>query len=332
MSQFIQRLWYRQQLHPLLWPLLPLTLLFWFISSLRRSAYQLGILTRYRAPVPVIVVGNITLGGTGKTPMVEALCAELKRQDFTPGIISRGYGAKAQTPFSVAQDDSSEQAGDEPLLLRRRTGCPVVIDKKRSNAVEHLLHHHPEVDVIVSDDGLQHYHLARDVEIIVLDADRGVGNGWLLPCGPLREGAWRLHDAPWVIANNAQHPFARYVMELEALPWRRVIDDQESPPESPLNVVAVAGIGHPQRFFRLLEQQGHEISERLVFRDHYPYKAGDFARFNSDDIIVMTEKDAGKCQKFAGENWFYLPIRATLPEQLTHHLATKIERKENGNR
>jgi len=306
---WLQQQWYKGRLHPLLLLLTPLSLLFWLLTNLRRSFYFIGPFRRYKADVPVIVVGNISVGGTGKTPMVIALCQWLKEEGWTPGIVSRGYGAKGPFPHSINVGDDAEKVGDEPLVIRKRTDCPVIISPKRVEAAKYMAEQHPNVDIIISDDGLQHYALKRDIELIMLDAERGVGNGWLLPAGPLREGPWRLKGSQWVVSNYGRHPFARYVDK-----------------EQPYN--AVAAIGYPQRFFNSLRDQGFEVKQTVPFNDHHEFVESDFDNL-TDLPILMTEKDAGKCQSFARENWYYQPIATKLPDSLKEQLLKELERKQN---
>jgi tetraacyldisaccharide 4'-kinase len=325
---WLQQQWYKARIHPLLLLLAPLSLLFWLLTNLRRSFYFIGPFRRYKAYVPVIVVGNISVGGTGKTPMVIALCQWLKEEGWTPGIVSRGYGAKGPFPHSINVGDDAEKVGDEPLVIRKRTDCPVVISPKRVEAAKYMAEQHPNVDIIISDDGLQHYALKRDIELIMLDAERGVGNGWLLPAGPLREGPWRLKGSQWVVSNYGRHPFARYVTEVENGQWYRVNDDEQTEldKEQPYN--AVAAIGYPQRFFNSLRDQGFEVKQAVPFNDHHEFVESDFDNL-TDLPILMTEKDAGKCQSFARENWYYQPIATKLPDSLKEQLLKELERKQN---
>lgn len=325
---WLQQQWYKARVHPLLLLLAPLSLLFWLLTNLRRSFYFMGPLKRYKADVPVVVVGNISVGGTGKTPMVIALCQWLKEEGWTPGIVSRGYGAKGPFPHSIDTSDSPETVGDEPLVIRKRTECPVVISPKRVEATQYMVNQHPNVDIIISDDGLQHYALKRDVELIMLDAERGVGNGWLLPVGPLREGPWRLKGSQWVVSNYGRHPFARYVTEVENGSWYRVKDDQRIELETDSEYNAVAAIGFPQRFFNSLKDQGFKLEHSIPFADHHEFIESDFNDL-TDLPVLMTEKDASKCQLFALDNWYYQPIATKLPDTLKSQLLKELERKRN---
>lgn len=319
---WLERQWYNKQLHPLLYLLTPLALLFWLLTNIRRSLYKLRLLPIYRSPKPVIVVGNISVGGTGKTPMTAALADFLRDQGLTPGIVSRGYGANTNFPHKVEPSDSAQVVGDEPLLLQRNAGCPVVISPNRSQAIKHLLKQAPDTDIVISDDGMQHYAMARDIEVILIDAERGIGNGWLLPCGPLREGPWRLNGAAWVVSLYAEHPFARYICPVENNGWRRVVDDE--PVEPPTQAAyAIAGIGNPHRFFHGLRKQKLELLDTESFPDHYQFKLEDFAKFQQKPVL-MTEKDAAKCRDFAPTNWYYQPIKARLPAELTASLSKRL--------
>lgn len=321
---WLQHRWYDKRLHPLLYLLAPLSLLFWLLTNLRRSLYWLRLLPSYRTELPVIVVGNISVGGTGKTPMTLALVKFLQQEGFTPGIVSRGYGAKTSYPHDVKSDDSAKTVGDEPFMLHRKSGCPVVISPKRTEAIKELRRLHSKVDIVVSDDGLQHYAMKRDIELILIDAERGIGNGWLLPCGPLREGPWRLKGAEWVISLYAQHPFARYVCEVDAKEWFRVKDDVKiDTPQQ--DCYAIAGIGNPHRFFHSLRQQQLNLTECIEFADHHQFSADDFNKLN-DKPILMTEKDAAKCRDFASSDWYYQPIEASLPENLKASLSQRLRK------
>ncbi|RUO77799.1 tetraacyldisaccharide 4'-kinase [Idiomarina seosinensis] len=321
---WLQHRWYDKRLHPLLYLLTPLSLLFWLLTNVRRSLYWLRVLPSYRAGIPVIVVGNISVGGTGKTPMTLALVKFLREEGFNPGIVSRGYGANTKYPHDVQPNESAKVVGDEPLMLRKKSDCPVVISPKRGAAIKELRRLHSKVDIIVSDDGLQHYAMKRDIELILIDAERGVGNGWLLPCGPLREGPWRLKGAEWVVSLYAQHPFARYVCKVESKDWYRVKDDKQV--EKPTQqCYAVAGIGNPHRFFHSLRQQQLDLADCIEFADHHEFSADDFAKLG-DKPVLMTEKDAAKCRDFAASNWYYQPIETRLPDDFTASLAKRLRK------
>lgn len=290
------------------WLLWPSSLIFQSISLVRRRLLQ----KRQRSfKVPVVVVGNLTVGGVGKTPLVVALAQAFIEKGLKPGIVSRGYGATLkQFPHQVAFDDLATHVGDEPLLLARKTLCPVVIAPKRCDAVDFLLANNA-CDVIISDDGLQHYAMGRQIEIVVIDGLRGLGNGLCLPAGPLREPARRLKQADFVIINGNEQ-LNSYRMDLQAVQLIHLasgepvsLDCLKSP------VAAVAGIGNPQRFFATLKESG--VS-------YHPYAFPDHHQFCPQDLqmkelqVVMTEKDAMKCQLFAADNWYYLSVTALLNE------------------
>ncbi|MED5509832.1 MAG: tetraacyldisaccharide 4'-kinase [Pseudomonadota bacterium] len=320
--------WYRP--HPVRWLLLPLSLLYRLISAARRSAYQRGWLTRHKMRVPVIVVGNISVGGTGKTPFVLWLCDQLKQAGYTPGIISRGYGGKAkQYPLDVRCDTATGEAGDEPVLIARRSGCPVVVDPNRSAAAVHLLSQQA-CDVIISDDGLQHYALERDIEICLVDSERRFGNKLCLPAGPLREPIARLQSVDFVVYHG-EAASQRYQMQLEARRWHNLAEPEKQLPLTAFHeqeVHAVAGIGHPQRFFDLLCEQGIIVHPH-AFDDHHDFHAADLD-FADELPVLMTEKDAVKCQAFARPNHWYLPVTARIDDSLAQAILNKLKDPADG--
>jgi tetraacyldisaccharide 4'-kinase len=321
------RFWYR--IRPAHLVLIPLSLVFRGVVRVRAELYRRGALQVARLPVPVIVVGNITVGGTGKTPLVLWLADWLRAHGWRPGIVSRGYGGSGEVQAVTPQSDAA-QAGDEPLLLARRSGVPVCTGRQRTAAAHALLVRHPECNVIVSDDGLQHYRLARDVEIAVVDGERRFGNGWLLPAGPLREPVSRLDRVDAVVVNGAgflgRLRTPQYAMRLEGATFRNLRDPQASAgPERfrGTTVHAVAGIGHPQRFFEHLRTLGLTVRPH-PFPDHYAFAAEDLA-FAGGDTVLMTEKDAVKCLAFARENYWYLQVEADVDPQLAHRVLDRIK-------
>lgn len=319
--------WY--QPHPIRWLLLPLSLLYRLIAGIRKQAYQRDWLTRHNMPVPVIVVGNISVGGTGKTPFVLWLCEKLREAGYRPGIISRGYGGKANHyPLDVKDDTAVNQSGDEPALIARRSQCPVVVDPDRSRAAVHLLSQH-HCDVIISDDGLQHYALQRDIEICLVDGQRRFGNKLCLPAGPLREPMSRLQQVDFVVYNG-EAATQRYQMQLHASHWLNLSSDEQLPLQvfAAQEVHAVAGIGNPQRFFDLLAEHGIIVHPH-PFDDHHAFAAPDLT-FNDDLPVLMTEKDAVKCQSFASENYWYLPVSAEINDDLAHAILTKLKDPTDG--
>jgi tetraacyldisaccharide 4'-kinase len=305
--------------------LIPLSWLFWLLSGLRRLCYKVGIFKSYKLPVPVIVVGNISIGGTGKTPLVIWLVERLKQHGFNPAIISRGYGGNADGPLSVNALSDPGEVGDEPVLLARRGECPVWIGQDRVAAAQGLLNAHPECDIIISDDGLQHYALQRDFEFVVMDGNRGFGNGWLLPAGPLRERISRLKTIDAVVCNGGRSPRDAYSMRLEAERFHNLNDPQKTAVAGDFvgkALYAVAGIGDPSRFFEQLKKSGL-VFESRAFTDHHIFQASDLHKANVD-VILMTEKDAVKCTGFAEENWWYLPVNAVVDEALFARIKCKF--------
>jgi len=316
----LERSWY--QPFGWSWLLLPFSLLFAGLSSIRRWLFKAGFKASHRLPVPVIVVGNITVGGTGKTPITLWLCEYLQAQGLKPGIVSRGYGVKITAPKLIdLQIDSPTTVGDEPFLLASRSGCPVVVCPDRVAAAK-LLVASSGCNIIISDDGLQHYALVRDMEIILLDGSRGVGNGLLLPAGPLREDIWRLKNADLVLANSSANALAHWTFDLKVAAARS-LRNENTELATGSQVTLVSGIGNPRRFTRSAEQMGYHSSSAHFFADHYAFSADDFSELPGP--ILMTEKDAVKCRAFAGTDWFYLPVTARLPQPAIDTIADKLQ-------
>ncbi len=331
----LQSLWYGKDKHSIWLKILyPLSVLFFALSSLRVFLFRVGIFQSGSVPVPVIVVGNITVGGTGKTPVVIALVEYLKEKGLKPGVISRGYGGHAEAyPMLVNSQSSVSESGDEPYLIFKRTSVPVMVDPKRIRAAR-LLVFDARCDVIISDDGLQHHAMQRDMEIILVDAKRGFGNKRLLPMGPLREPLRRLKHCDWILLScglnehcdeavrqsgvgedlpDSDERLASVFLQpdtIQSLPATRF----DSIPVKGDTVHAVAGIGNPQRFFESLETLGYKVIPH-VFADHYRFRQSDL-QFDDHFPVLMTEKDAVKCAHFELENLWYLPIRATLSDNL----------------
>lgn len=316
------RAWYAGA--PWLWLLRPLELLYRLLLSVRRRAFQAGVFTVYRAPVPVVVVGNITVGGTGKTPVVIALVEALQARGLHPGVVSRGYGAAGDGsfPHPVGADSTAADCGDEPLLIYRRTGAPCMVAPDRPAAVRALLAREP-VDLVLCDDGLQHYALARDFEIALLDAERLLGNGFCLPAGPLREPAGRLREMDWVLYRGGSDPDSAVHYAVDGL--MPLLPNPGAAPPVPGDAVhAVAGIGQPAQFCASLEAMGYRVTAHS-FADHHAFVPGDLAGFG-EQTVIMTEKDAVKCSVFAGRggagsNLWYLKISARLPPALVDRVA-----------
>lgn len=323
----LMRAWQRRG--PLACALWPLSLLFRLLGAARRTLYKAGILERVRLPVPVIIVGNIFVGGTGKTPLTIWLIEELRRKGFVPGVISRGYGAKSDKPTAVRADSPPTSVGDEPALIARRARCPVMVGRNRVAAAQALLAAHPEVNLIISDDGLQHYRLQRDVEIVLCD-ERGNGNGWVLPAGPLREPSSRSRDITVVNGVNipAGVPPQAIRMQLIGGVAERLADPSDKVALNSLQatrIVAAAGIGNPGRFFSMLRKAGLAIVE-MPLPDHYDFADNPFARIQAD-IILITEKDAVKCiQLDAIKNdprLWVVPVTARLEGALAERIVEK---------
>ncbi len=298
--------------HPALGLLRPLEWLYRAVVQRKRARFLAGEGAIYRAPVPVVVVGNITVGGTGKTPMILWLIEHCRRQGLRVGVVSRGYGAQPpQLPWRVQADQAASVAGDEPLLIVQRSGVPLMIDPDRSRAVAALLAAEP-LDLILSDDGLQHYRLARNLELVLIDAARGLGNRHCLPAGPLREPVERLQSVDALLYNGASSDLQDgYGFTLQP----RTLVNLRSGEQQPLShfpagqaLHAVAGIGNPQRFFNTLEGL-HWRPVAHAFADHAPYSA-ELLSFSPALPVLMTEKDAVKCRAFAADDWWYLAVDA----------------------
>lgn len=312
------------------WPLLPLSALYALGVALHRLSYRLGLRPVTRLPVPVIVVGNLTVGGTGKTPLVIHLARALAAQGERPGILCRGYGGQArQWPQRVTPASDPEQVGDEPVLIAQRTGLPVAADPQRARAGRLLLE--AGCTVLLTDDGLQHHALARDMEIVLVDGARGLGNGWLLPAGPLRESARRLGRVDAVVVQGAGFTPAHAATFRMTLPLLEVVDLATRRDRRLLvdfagrSVHAVAGIGHPQRFFDALRGAGLEVVEH-PFPDHYDYRPQDLM-FAADAPIFMTEKDAVKCTRFAPANAWVVPVDAHLTPVLEDWVQARLRHR-----
>jgi tetraacyldisaccharide 4'-kinase len=318
-TSFLERHWYR--LSPLSVALAPASLVFRCAVGLRRAAYAAGLLKTNRVPVPVIVVGNRVVGGTGKTPLALWLVDVLRSRGFRPGIVSRGYRGANHPARGVPAGADPARFGDEPVLLAERSGVPVWIGRDRVAAARGLLAAHPDRDVLVCDDGLQHYALGRDVEIAVED-ERGHGNGLLLPAGPLREPGARPGAAGGGIRAGRAGAFE---MQLVADGFRRVGGRGEDVPLAALRgkrLHAVAGIGNPGRFFATLRALGLEFTAH-AFPDHYAWTAADLA-FADCDCVLMTEKDAVKCRAFGRDDLVALRVQARVDPRLAELVAARI--------
>ncbi len=300
--------WYRRgALACLLWPA---SLVFGFSVALRRQLYRLRLIRSAHPGIPVIIVGNIVAGGSGKTPLVLWIAELRKRNGWSPGIVSRGYGARLETPRAATIAAEPGEVGDEPILLARRSGCPVWVGPDRLGVIAAMREQHPELDVVVLDDGLQHYRLRRDLEIAVVD-ERGFGNGWLLPAGPLREPPARLRSVHAVVSH--QSPVQGYAMRLEGETLHRMTDARDRRPVQSFagqKVHAVAGIGHPNRFFLHLARLGARPVPH-AFPDHHAFRPQDL-EFGDGLPVLLTEKDAVKLRHAARPDWWVLPVTARL--------------------
>ncbi|WP_312079260.1 tetraacyldisaccharide 4'-kinase [Leclercia sp.] len=324
----IARIWSGES--PLWLLLLPLSWLYGLVSGLIRLSYKVGLKRAWRAPVPVVVVGNLTAGGNGKTPVVIWLVEQLTQRGIRVGVVSRGYGGKAERyPLLLTAQTTTAEAGDEPVLIFQRTGAPVAVSPVRSEAVQALLAH-ADVQMVITDDGLQHYALARDKEIVVIDGVRRFGNGWWLPAGPMRERASRLRSVDAVIVNGGTAQAGEIPMQLRpSLAVNLLTGERRDVAELP-DLVAMAGIGHPPRFFATLEACGARLLNTVPLADHQALSPEQVAGFAAPgQTLIMTEKDAVKCRAFARDNWWYLPVDAELqgeqPEQLLQALIALAE-------
>lgn len=339
-GQWLLNFWYKPQLVAYLF--YPFHLLMYLLVSIRNSLYKLSILKSSKVSVPVIVVGNISVGGTGKSPLVIHLAAELSAQGYQVGVLSRGYGGHSNTyPCDVLTSCKSSVVGDEPLMIKQRlTNISVVVDPNRVRGAEHLIKNH-HCDLIICDDGLQHYALQRDIELVVVDGQRNLGNRLLMPFGPLREPMGRLCKVDAVVINN---PTAASVLPIDAslvfamklLPASFVsleqpedssikeisIDEMRIKSEADeMDIHAVAAIGNPERFFNSLDELGFKTINHS-FSDHHQFQPEDFQ--NMQGLIIMTEKDAVKCQSFASKTMWYMKVDAVVKQSIVEHCQKKL--------
>lgn len=335
LNEAVASVWQRRGIAASL--LLPVALVFTLVRDLRRLLYRIRFLETMRLPVPVVVVGNITAGGSGKTPLVLYLARELGRLGYRPGIVSRGYGGNAHGVHAVTPESDPAEIGDEPLLLVRRAGCPVFVGRDRVAAARALLAAHAQCDVLLADDGLQHYRLERDVEFVVID-ERGIGNGWPLPAGPLRERPRRIAEVDALVLNGdhakvppGAAPRQVFRMRLAGERFRNLRDPGRTCGVEDLRgrrVHALAGTGDPTRFFRQLEALGLRFVAH-GFPDHYRFRAADMA-FEGAEVLLMTEKDAVKCEAFAPEEAWVLPVEAQLDPDPVQWLVETLNRGCHG--
>jgi tetraacyldisaccharide 4'-kinase len=315
------RYWYRRG--AIAWLLWPVSVVFACVVFTRRIFYGLRLLKSAHPGIPVIVVGNLTVGGSGKTPLVLWIAEFLRNNGWSPAIVSRGYGGKVEGPRAATVASEPEEVGDEPIMLSRRSGCPVWVGADRLKVIEALRAQHPAVDVLVLDDGLQHYRLRRDVEIAVVDS-RGLGNGFLLPAGPLRESAWRLRFVDAVVSHGST--LKGFAMQLEGEVAHRMTDARDRQPLQAWRgqkVHAVAGIGNPSRFFVHVGRLGPRVVPH-PFPDHHRFIPGEL-EFGDEAPVLMTEKDAVKLRRYARAGWWVLPVSAKLDPAFGDWLLRKLD-------
>jgi len=328
LSHFFDSMWYGKR--PIALLFIPLSWLFFLIIYVRKFLYSKGWKASVRVAAPVIIVGNITVGGTGKTPLVIWLAQLLEKAGYRPGIISRGYGGIASSwPQQAREDSDSRVVGDEAKILARRAGCPVAVGPHRANSAQALIEHHG-CDVIVSDDGLQHYAIQRDIEIAIVDGERRYGNSYLLPAGPLREPVERLKEVDMVVCNGLASG-AEFPLRVEGKLAINVLDQTITKPLEEFkeqHVHAVAGLGNPSRFFSHLKKFG-VLFEPHIYPDHYEYTQNDIT-FTDDKLVMMTEKDAVKCTEIADENCWYVPIRAQMTEKFGLTVLSLLQKSGHG--
>lgn len=292
--------------------LLPLSGFFCVLSKLRKKAYNIGVFASYKAPLPVIIIGNISVGGTGKTPLIIELVKQLQAMGKKPGVISRGYGGNASSwPQIVSQNTNAKKVGDEPQLIFQRTQCPLVVGPNRQQDIELLISQF-DCDVVLSDDGLQHYALQRDLEIVVVDNKRQFGNGFCIPSGPLRESVSRLQSVDLVLLNGGSEEQAAFSMQATNCLSLNGLESIKLASFKGSKVHAVAGIGHPQRFFDMLNSFGIQVISH-AFIDHHKFVQADF-EFADSYPVLMTEKDAIKCHDFDLTNHWSVPIDIKLTD------------------
>jgi len=329
LARWFEDAWYKE-MYISAW-FMPLSMFYVDAIRLRRWLYKIGRLRSVRLPVPVIIVGNLTVGGTGKTPLVVWMVEFLTQQGYKPGVISRGYAGDAdEMPRDVTLTSDPAKVGDEPLLLARRCACPVVIGVDRPAAANYLLDNY-DCNVIISDDGLQHYALQRDIEIVVIDGERRFGNGYCLPVGPLREPPERVKEADLVVVNGGDElEDGEHAMQCQGGSLINLKTGDRKPLANFAGIAChvVAGIGNPNRFFKQLAAAGLTC-DCHAFPDHYAFSAIDL-RFKDIKPVIMTEKDAVKCSGFAESHHWYLPVDAIVPAAFSEQLLTLLKDKTHG--
>ena len=304
--------------------LIPFSIFFYCLSSLKKYLYKNGFLKTIKIKVPVLIIGNITLGGTGKTSLALDLVEKFLRKGLKPAIISRGYRGSANNITEVFESSDVSAVGDEALLIKTKSKIPVFIGKDRANVAKILLKKHPETSIIISDDGLQHHRLARDYEIIVVDSQRQFGNGLIFPAGPLRECISKLKQVDAVVYKSTNSNSSFYQMKYITKHFKNLLTNKTTIFKGiqDKKIVAITAIGNPESFFSTLE--GYDLEfKKVTYNDHYLFNKNDFIKYE-DYNIVMTEKDAIKCQKFAMNNFWVLPLETKVDERLFRNILKKV--------
>jgi len=304
--------------------LIPFSIFFYFFSSLKKYLYKNGFLKTIKIKVPVLIIGNITLGGTGKTPLALDLIEKFLRKGLKPAIISRGYRGSANNITEVFEFSDVSAVGDEALLIKTKSKVPVFIGKDRVSVAKILLKKYPETSIIISDDGLQHHRLARDYEIIVVDSQRQFGNGLIFPAGPMREGISKLKQVDAVVCKGANSNSNFYQMKYITKHFKNLLTNKVAIFKGiqDKKIVAITAIGNPESFFSALE--GYDLEfKKVTYNDHYLFNKNDFIKY-ADYNIVMTEKDAIKCKKFATNNFWVLPLKTKVDERLFRNILKKV--------
>ena len=304
--------------------LIPISIFFYFFSSLKKYLYKKGFLTTIKIKVPVLIIGNITLGGTGKTPLALNIIENFLKEGLKPALISRGYGGSANNIKEVFEFSNVRAVGDEALLIKSKSKIPIFIGKDRANVARILLKKYPETSIIISDDGLQHHRLERDYEIIVVDSQRQFGNGLIFPAGPLREGISRLKQVDAVVYKGVNNNSNFYQMKYITKHFKNLLTNKKAILKDikDKKIVAITAIGNPESFFSTLESYDLKF-KKVIFNDHYLFNKNDFIKY-ADYNIVMTEKDAIKCKKFATKNFWVLPLETKVDERLFQNILKKV--------
>ena len=304
--------------------LIPFSIIFYCISILKNYLYKNGFLKRIKIKVPVLIIGNITLGGTGKTPLALNLITKFLNKGLNPALISRGYGGTAKNITEVFESTNVRVVGDEALLIKAKSKIPVFVGKDRVGAAKILLKKYPKTSIIISDDGLQHHRLGRDYEIIVVDSQRNFGNGFIFPAGPLRESRSRLNQVDAVVYKGTSNNSKFYQMKYITKHFKNLITSKNITFEGiqDKKIVAITAIGNPESFFSILEDYNLKF-KKVIFNDHYLFNKNDFIKYANYNI-VMTEKDSIKCKELATKNFWVLPLETKVDERLFRNILKKV--------